>query len=204
MAFYWMNNSLSTGRIWVGHGCCWPSPCVQLRQSSRVIEYEPSWHFHTSRRRTLVNVSRGYLKPKLKRWCTWAASQTQEADREKASGKRKNRLSSKIEAFRSLMQWFAPIALQCQRVKRSVCLAEPFWQPVMWMLACSQPGSYHLDGWRLPPRRMETGQNESNTGSVSVGIVVRFFNLSFFQILRSNIFFLFFIYIYIHIHVLKA
>lgn len=38
-----MNNLLSTGRIWVGQSCCWPSPCVRC-------VYEPSWHFHGSRR----------------------------------------------------------------------------------------------------------------------------------------------------------
>ena len=47
---------------------------------------------------------------------------------------------------------------------------------------------------------METGQNESKTGPLSVGVVVRFFNLSFLQIPRSNIFFLYIFFTYIHIY----
>lgn len=147
---------------------------------------------------TLMNVSCGYF------FGTWATCQTREADAEKPLEKEK--IGWVLEAFRSPMQWFVPIALECKHNMTGFqFLAMPEGQAVPLLgrtiLNACYVNARLLATRLLPPGWMETGQEESKTGPLSVGkIMARFFNLSFFQIPRSKIFSIY-IYLFIHIYV---
>lgn len=191
-----MNNLLSTGRIWVGHSCCWPSPCVQFRQSYVSLNMNPRG-ISTGRG---VDVDERFVRLLF-------LARGQHVKLEKPTQKKpveKEKIGWVLEAFRSPMQWFVPIALECKHNMTGFqFLAMPEGQAVPLLGRTILTACYvnaHLLATRLlPPGWMETGQEESKTGPLSVGIIMaRFFNLSFFQIARSKIFY---IYLYIHIYV---